>query len=207
MKPAPPALSTASGFRLIPGALDLAAQAALLDAVQAVVASSPWRRYETPNGRTMSVDMTSFGPLGWTSSCAGYGYADRDPVTGEPWPAMPPLLLDVWRTHAGSVLMPDSALVNLYRGPARMGLHQDRDEEALAAPVLSISLGDTAVFRLGGPRRGDPTRAMRLASGDVCVLAGDARLAFHGVDRVLAGASRLIPGGGRINITVRRARR
>ena len=200
-----PALATPSGFRLIPGALDAAAQALLVQAVEAAAAQAPWRRYETPGGGAMSVDMTSFGPLGWTSSRAGYRYLEHDPVSGAPWPAIPPFLLDLWRAHAGSALTPDSALVNRYRGPARMGLHQDRDEDALAAPVLSISLGDTAVFRLGGPRRSDPTRSMRLASGDVCVLAGEGRLAFHAVDRILAGSSRLVPGGGRINITMRRA--
>lgn len=200
------ALDAANGFRLIPAALDATAQAALVAAVEQAAASSPWRRYETPNGQTMSVEMTSLGPLGWTSSRAGYRYADRDPVSGARWPAMPPMLLALWRAHAASALAPDSALVNRYRGPARMGLHQDRDEDALSAPVLSISLGDTAVFRLGGTRRSNPSRSMRLTSGDVCVLAGEARLAFHGVDRVLAGSSRLVPGGGRINITMRRAR-
>ncbi len=201
-----PVLAAASGFRLVPAALDLAVQAALIEAVEAAAAQAPWRRYETPNGGTMSVEMTSFGPLGWTASREGYRYADRDPVGGRPWPAMPPMLLDLWRAHAGSDIAPDSALVNRYRAAARMGLHQDRDENAMAAPVLSISLGDTAVFRLGGQRRSDPTTSMRLASGDVCVLAGEARTAFHGVDRVLAGSSRLVPGGGRINITMRRAR-
>jgi alkylated DNA repair protein (DNA oxidative demethylase) len=86
-----------------------------------------------------------------------------------------------------------------------MGLHQDRDEADLTFPVLSISLGDTAVFRIGGVRRNDPTASVRLASGDVCILSGEARLAFHGVDRIVAGSSRLIPGGGRLNLTLRRA--
>lgn len=206
MKPSAVALSAPSGFRLIPGALDAQAQAALVEAVRQAAAQAPWRRYDTPYGKMMSVQMTSFGPLGWTSAHSGYRYTERDPVSGEPWPPMPPLLLDLWRAHAGGGLEPDSALVNLYRGNARMGLHQDRDEDALSAPVLSISLGDTAVFRLGGLRRGDPTTSLRLASGDVCVLAGEARLAFHGVDRVVAGSSRVVLGGGRVNITVRRAR-
>jgi alkylated DNA repair protein (DNA oxidative demethylase) len=95
--------------------------------------------------------------------------------------------------------------VNLYRDGARMGLHQDRDEADFAFPVVSVSLGDTALFRIGGAVRGDATGSMRLASGDVVVLAGAARLAFHGVDRTLPGSSRLVPGGGRINLTMRRA--
>ena len=113
---------------------------------------------------------------------------------------------DLWRRLADAAVPPDACLVNFYRGDARMGLHQDRDEADFSVPVLSVSLGDTAVFRLGGPRRGDPTRSLRLSSGDVCVLGGPARLAFHGIDRVIPGSSRLIPGGGRINLTLRRAR-
>ncbi len=201
------AVSAPSGFRLVPQALDPAAQAALVREVEALTEAAPFRRYETPWGKAMSVEMTSFGPLGWTSSRAGYRYTETDPKTGRAWPAMPPVLVELWRIHARSELEPDSALVNLYRGPAKMGLHQDRDEDALAAPVLSISLGDTAVFRIGGTSRSEPTSTVRLASGDLCVLEGEARLAFHGVDRTLAGSSRLLSGGGRINITLRRARR
>lgn len=200
-------VSTVAGFRLIPQALDAQAQAALVREVEALAAAAPFRRYETPWGKAMSVEMTSFGPLGWTSSRAGYAYRDLDPGTGRPWPEMPLSLCDLWAEHARSELEPDSALVNLYRGPAKMGLHQDRDEDALSAPVLSVSLGDTAVFRIGGVHRSDPTATVRLSSGDLCVLEGEARLAFHGVDRTLAGSSRLVPGGGRINITLRRARR
>lgn len=194
------------GFRLIPAALDAEAQAALVREVEALAAIAPFRRYDTPWGRPMSVEMTSWGPLGWTSARAGYAYVDADPQTGQAWPAMPARLRELWRAHAGPPFEPDSVLVNRYRGAAKMGLHQDRDEDALEAPVLSISLGDTAVFRVGGVKRPDPTATVRLASGDLCVLEGPARLAFHGVDRTLAGSSRLVPGGGRINITLRRAR-
>ena len=197
---------TPDGFRLIPAALDTEAQSALVREVEALAGAAPFRRYETPWGKPMSVEMTSWGPLGWTSARSGYAYVHADPEAGRPWPAMPPVLLELWRAHARSDLKPDSALVNRYRGAAKMGLHQDRDEDALAAPVLSISLGDTAVFRIGGTRRRDPTATVRISSGDLCVLEGRGRLAFHGVDRVLTGSSRLVPGGGRINITVRRAR-
>jgi len=119
---------------------------------------------------------------------------------------MPEALVELWRRYAGEGQPPDSCLINLYRGEARMGLHVDADEEALSAPVLSISLGDTAVFRLGGPERGDRTRAVRLTSGDICLLAGPARRFHHGIDRILPGSSRLVPGGGRINLTLRRVR-
>ena len=193
------------GFRLLPGALDPAAQGALLHEVLAAAEHAPFVRPDTPWGRPMRVEITSLGPLGWTSSREGYRYAPAHPVTGRPWPPMPQVLLDLWAAHADPGAPPDSCLVNLYRGDARMGLHQDRDEADLGAPVLSVSLGDTAVFRLGGMARRDPTRSLRLASGDVCLLSGAARMAFHGVDRILPGSSRLVPGGGRVNLTLRRA--
>ncbi|HWW26162.1 MAG TPA: alpha-ketoglutarate-dependent dioxygenase AlkB [Caulobacter sp.] len=194
------------GFDLWPGALDPETQADLLRLVQAAFETAPPTRYETAYGKAMSVAMSSFGPLGWTSDKAGYRYADRHPGTGQPWPAMPQALLDLWATLGDPQTPPDSALINLYRGDARMGLHQDRDEADPRFPVLSISLGDTAVFRIGGTSRQDPTRSLRLSSGDVCRLSGPARLAFHGVDRILPGSSGLVPGGGRVNITLRRAR-
>ncbi len=148
----------------------------------------------------------AFGPLGWTSDATGYRYAERHPGTDQVWPAMPPALFDLWTQLGDPETPPDSCLINLYRDEARMGLHQDRDEADPRFPVLSISLGDTAVFRIGGTSRKDPTRSLKLGSGDVCRLSGPARLAFHGVDRILPGSSSLVPGGGRINLTLRRAR-
>lgn len=193
------------GFDLWPGALDPKAQADLARLTMAAFEAAPPAHYETAYGKAMSVAMSSFGPLGWTSDKAGYRYADRHPGTGQPWPEMPRVLLDLWAALGDPQIPPDSALINLYRGEARMGLHQDRDEADPRFPVLSISLGDTAVFRIGGTVRKDPTRSLKLSSGDVCRLSGPARLAFHGVDRILPGSSGLIPGGGRINITLRRA--
>jgi alkylated DNA repair protein (DNA oxidative demethylase) len=195
------------GFDLWPELLDPAVQKALIDAVMAAADAAPFAHYGTAYGKAMSVAMTAFGPLGWTSDQAGYRYAERHPGTGAAWPAMPPALLDLWAKLGDPETPPDSCLINLYRGDARMGLHQDRDEADPAFPVLSISLGDTAMFRIGGTSRKDPTRSLRLSSGDVCRLSGPARLAFHGVDRILAGSSGLVPGGGRINLTLRRARR
>jgi len=194
-----------NGFQLFPSGLDLAAQTGLVEQVLAAAADAPFYRPLTPGGKAMSVLQTSFGPLGWVTDRAGYRYEANHPETGRPWPPMPAELADIWRRHAGDAAAPDSCLINLYRGEARMGLHQDADELDFSVPVLSISLGDTAVFRLGGAARGDPTRTVRLASGDVCLLAGPSRHFFHGVDRILAGSSRLIPGGGRINLTMRRA--
>jgi DNA oxidative demethylase len=199
-------MSAMDGFRLFPEALNPDAQAALVSEVLAAAEAAPFHRPVTPGGKPMSVEMTSLGPLGWVTDTRGYRYQAGHPVTGAAWPGMPRVLLDLWGDLTDAPGPPDSCLVNLYRDGARMGLHQDKDEADFGFPVLSVSLGDTAVFRLGGVRRSDPTRSMRLASGDVCVLAGDMRLAYHGVDRIIPGSSRLVPGGGRINLTLRRAR-
>lgn len=193
------------GFSLYPAALDRQAQESLLDAVTAAIAAAPLYRPVTPGGKPFSVEMTNLGPLGWVSDRAGYRYQPLHPVTGRPWPPIPPALLDLWRRLGGCAVGPDACLVNLYRDGARMGLHQDRDEADFGFPVVSVSLGDTAVFRIAPPE-GGPSRSVRLASGDVCVLAGPARLARHGIDRILPGSSTLVPGGGRLNLTLRRAR-
>ncbi len=193
------------GFRVHPGYFDPQTQAALVEDVLDLCKIAPVYRPVTPGGRPMSVEMTNFGLLGWVTDRAGYRYEARHPTTGETWPPMPRQLLRAWRDLSGGRADPDACLVNIYRAGARMGAHQDRDEADFSFPVLSISLGDTAIFRIGGVDRRAPSRAMRLASGDVCLLAGEARLAFHGVDRVIPGSSRLIPGGGRINLTLRRA--
>ena len=194
-----------TGFRLAPAALDAAAQEALLAEVLEKAAHAPFYRPVTPGGKPMSVEMTNFGPLGWVTDAAGYRYQPTHPVTGQAWPDIPEVLLRLWAELADPLIPPDACLVNLYRDGARMGLHQDRDEADFSLPVLSVSLGDTAIFRIGGVSRRDRTTSVRLASGDVCLLAGPARLAHHGIDRIVAGSSRLIPGGGRINLTLRRA--
>ena len=193
------------GLRLWPAALSPDEQAALRDAVLAAAETAPFYRPTTRTGRPFSVQMTSLGLLGWVSDRGGYRYQPTHPVTGQPWPPMPARLLDLWRDLTGWPDPPDACLVNLYRDGARMGLHQDLDEADRAAPVLSVSLGDTAVFRFGAAE-GGPTRSVRLASGDVCALTGPARLARHGIDRILAGSSGLIEGGGRLNLTLRKAR-
>ena len=192
------------GFRLWPGALSPAEQTALRDAVLAAVEAAPFHRPTTRAGRPFSVEMSNLGPLGWVSDRAGYRYQPTHPVTGAPWPPMPGRLLELWDALTGWPEPPDACLVNLYREGAKMGLHQDLDEQDRTAPVLSVSLGDTAVFRIG-PAAGGPTRTIRLASGDVCALTGSARLARHGVDRIVAGSSSLMEGGGRMNLTLRRA--
>ncbi len=196
---------TPEGFFYFPGALDRTAQAAMAAQVLAALEDAPPFAPVTPGGKPFSVRMSNLGPLGWVSDRAGYRYQPTHPQTGQPWPPIPPLVLGVWRARAKADADPDACLVNLYGPGARMGLHQDRDEADFGFPVVSISLGDTAVFRVG-PAEGGRTSTLRLASGDVCVLSGPARLARHGIDRVLAGSSTLLPGGGRLNLTLRRAR-
>jgi alkylated DNA repair protein (DNA oxidative demethylase) len=188
------------------GRLDRGAQAALLAGLRAVIATAPLFTPTMPrSGKPMSVRMTNCGPLGWvTDKERGYRYQATHPVTGKPWPAMPLLLLDLWHDIAGYPAPPEACLVNYYAGDAKMGLHQDRDEEDFAAPVLSVSLGDSAVFRVGGQSRKGPTQTFELKSGDVFLLAGGDRLAFHGIDRILPGSSDLLAEGGRFNLTLRR---
>jgi alkylated DNA repair protein (DNA oxidative demethylase) len=201
-------LEIAEGVRLWHGALDGPVQRALLADVFARAAAGPFYRPRMPiSGKPFSVEETNFGPLGWVSDEHGYRYSPVHPESGRPWPDIPPLLLDLWQQTTGYPAPPECCLVNLYRDMAKMGLHQDRDEQALEAPVLSVSLGDTALFRIGGTSRRGPTRSLKLESGDVLVFGGPARLAFHGVDRVIPRTSALIPGGGRINLTLRRVTR
>jgi DNA oxidative demethylase len=193
-------------FEYLPGKLGETEQVRLLGALRAVMAGAPLFTPTMPrSGRPMSVRMTNCGPLGWvTDQERGYRYQPTHPVTGRPWPAMPQALLDLWADVARYSAPPEACLVNYYAGNAKMGLHQDKDEEDFGAPVLSVSLGDAAIFRVGGLARKDPTRAFELRSGDVVVLGGEDRLAYHGIDRILPGTSSLLPEGGRLNLTLRR---
>jgi len=180
------------------------AQKALLDDVLARLEDAPLYRPVMPKtAKPFSVEESNFGRLGWVSDKSGYRYQPLHPVTGRPWPAIPETLLALCGDLADSP-PPDCCLLNLYRKGARMGLHQDRDEKDLAAPVIGVSLGDEALFRIGGATKGGPTSSVRLASGDVILFGGVARLAWHGIDRVAAGSSRLLPGGGRLSLTLRK---
>jgi alkylated DNA repair protein (DNA oxidative demethylase) len=199
------AVSIIPGVGYFPGFLDRAAQEALRDEVLAILEAAPPFRPRMPRtGKPFSVMMSNCGALGWVSDERGYRYQATHPETGRRWPPMPSRLVAAFAAIAPGAPPPEACLINLYDSAARMGLHQDRDEQEFAAPVVSFSLGDTALFRVGGTQRNAPTRSFRLASGDAMSLAGESRLAFHGVDRIIAGSSTLLPEGGRINLTLRR---
>ena len=194
------------GVRHMPGFLPRPAQEALVEAVRTVVQEAPLYVPAMPRtGKEMSVRMTNCGTLGWvTDKERGYRYQATHPVTGMPWPPIPESLLALWREVSGYPHPPEACLVNFYTADAKMGLHQDRDEQEFDAPVVSISLGDDCLFRVGQPKRDGKTVSFRLKSGDVVVLGGEGRLAFHGVDRIYPMTSALLKNGGRINLTLRR---
>ena len=196
------------GLKYLPGFLSRDAQDALTGLLRAAVVEAPFFTPVMPRtGRPFSVRMTNLGPLGWVSDRAGYRYQPTHPETGRPWPPIPDVVLDIWRNVSGYPHDPQACLVNHYREGAKMGLHRDADEEDFSAPVVSISLGDTAVFRIGGPERGGRTETLKLSSGDVLVMGGQSRLCHHGIDRVLTGTSTLLKDGGRLNLTLRRVTR
>ena len=199
-------ITIAPGVTLTASYLDRAAQDEMLGAVRSVIAAAPLYVPRMPRtAKPMSVRMTNCGALGWvTDETRGYRYQPDHPETGASWPPIPDIVMQAWRDLSGYPHPPEACLVNFYAAEARMGLHQDRDEEDFSAPVVSLSLGDTGLFRVGGLKRNDPTNSVRLASGDAVVLGGEGRLAFHGVDRILPGTSTLLAEGGRINLTLRR---
>lgn len=196
------------GFRHVAGALSRLRQEALLSVVRRGLAEAPLFVPTMPrSGRPFSVRMTNLGVLGWVSDRTGYRYQPTHPATGQPWPAMPEPLLEIWRRFGGYDAPPEACLVNYYAPGTRMGSHRDVDEDDLAAPVVSVSLGDDAVFHVGGLARSDAKTRLTLRSGDVAVLGGPARLAYHGIDRILVGSSDLLAEGGRFNLTLRRVTR
>ena len=206
MAPAP--IPVAPGVDHFPGFLDRAEQETLREEIRAILAEAPLFRPRMPRtGKPFSVRMSNCGPLGWVSDESGYRYQGTHPETGRPWPPMPLRLFAVWAKLASGAPTPEACLINVYDADAKMGLHQDRDEEDLSAPVVSLSLGNSALFRIGGLKRSDPSRSFRLESGDAVILGGPARLAFHGVDRIITGVSTLLAQGGRINLTMRRVTR
>lgn len=196
------------GFRFLPEYFPPAAQKALVAEVLGILETNPLYRGAMPRtGKPLSVRNTNLGRLGWVSDIKGYRYQPTHPVTGEAWGPIPETLLKLWEDVADWPAPPEACLINWYEAGTKLGLHIDADEDAKDAPVVSVSLGSRALFRLGGLERNSPTSSMRLASGDVVVLGGKSRRAHHGVDRIWPDSSTLIPGGGRINLTLRRVTR
>lgn len=179
-------------------------QKALLEEVMQKLEDAPLYRPVMPgNAKPFSVAESNFGKLGWVSDRCGYRYQAAHPLTGAPWPVIPSALLDLW-AEINPPPLPECCLVNLYRAGAKMGLHQDRDERDISAAVIGLSLGDEALFRIGSATKGGKTLSVPVASGDVIAFGGVARLAYHGIDRIKPGSSRLVPGGGRLSLTLRR---
>ncbi|MEQ9518170.1 MAG: alpha-ketoglutarate-dependent dioxygenase AlkB [Parvibaculum sp.] len=198
-------LEPAEGTKIWPEHLSRADQVKLVEILRPLVTAAPFYPVKMPQtAKPLSVQMTNLGALGWISDVKGYRYEPCHPGTNEPWPPIPPLLLHMWNELTDGAPQPEACLVNYYGPGSKMGLHQDRDEEALDAPVLSVSLGDTALFRLGGLERKGPTQRFKLSSGDVMLLGGPSRLRFHGIDRIYEGTSTLLGKGGRLNLTLRR---
>ncbi|GGA18854.1 alpha-ketoglutarate-dependent dioxygenase AlkB family protein [Neptunicoccus cionae] len=190
------------GFEIYKSLLPPPDQQAILDDIRAVTAQAPMFSPLTAWGKPMSVRMSSAGKYGWYSDRKGYRYEPAHP-NGTPWPAIPQSVLDVWHAVSGTTRQPDCCLINHYTEKARMGLHQDKDEQDFDFPVVSISLGDEGLFRIGGLERKGKTESIWLSSGDVCVMGGAARLAYHGIDRIRFGSSGLLKNNGRINLTLR----
>lgn len=202
-------------MRIFPSQLSKTAQIELLDELEVLLVSAPLFVPRMPRtGKAFSVRMSNLGSLGWVSDQQnGYRYQAHHPETDKPWPPMPVGLINLWHELTNHPVPPEACLINYYTPDAKMGMHQDRDEEDLEAPVLSISLGDRARFRLGGTVRGGKTSSFEISSGDVLVLEKQTRLAFHGVDKIypntsqLLNGSRLFSNGGRVNLTMRRVTR
>jgi len=201
-------MSFPDGFAHLPLYFSPQEQAELIVAVKAAAQTAPFFHPTMPrSGAPLSVVMSNFGPLGWvTDQEKGYRYEPAHPKTGAAWPPLPAKLTQLWQDVTDWPDPPEACLINWYRenSNAKMGMHIDSDELAINAPVVSVSLGDPAMFRIGGPKRGGPTQGIKLLSGDVVVLAGEARRCYHGVSKVYYGETALIPKGGRINLTMRR---
>lgn len=194
------------GFKHRPLHFNTAEQKALIEHVKDAATDTPfWRPSMPRTGTPMSVLLCNFGPLGWVSDKdGGYRYEPAHPKTGAPWAPIPQVLYDLWEETTNYPAPPEACLINWYREGSKMGAHIDSDEQATDAPVVSISLGDPAMFRMGGPERGGPTQGLKLFSGDVVVMAGKSRRCYHSVSKIYSGESALVPKGGRINLTLRR---
>ena len=193
------------GFELHHGYIKLDAQLDLVEKIREIITVAPLFQPVMPkSGKPFSIKMSNCGELGWVADKTGYRYQELHPNTNCPWPPIPSVLIELWNSLTKFPTAPQACLINYYSYATKLGLHRDEDEEDFTAPVLSVSLGDDCLFRVGGEKRKDPTKSMRLHSGDVVVLGGKARLCYHGVDRIYFGTSTLLKKGGRINLTLRR---
>lgn len=199
-------LQISDGIFYFPHFLDLGQQQNLVEEIRQIVAQAPLYTPHMPlTGKPMSVRMTNCGVLGWvTDKERGYRYQSMHPANGQPWPPIPETLLYLWSELSNYEAPPEACLINFYEPTAKMGLHQDRDEANFDAPVVSISLGDSCLFRIANETRGGPSQSLKLHSGDVIIMGGKGRLAFHGVDRIYPATSTLLKNKGRINLTLRR---
>jgi len=191
-----------NGVRVLGSVLDRSEQIALVQDLRLVARQAPFRHLVTPGGKRMSAQMTAAGEFGWNSDGRGYQYAALQ-RNGDPWPAIPSRLRNLWQKLLPSAKAPQSCLINYYGEDAKMGMHQDKDEADTAQPVLSVSLGDDALFRVGTVLRGGKTSSVWLKSGDVAILDGESRLAYHGIEKIRFGSSTLLQNKGRINVTMR----
>lgn len=193
------------GFQFLPNYLDRDAQEELIENIRKAMINNPFYTPRMPgSNKPFTVKMTNFGPLGWVSDNSGYRYEKKHPETKKTWPSIPRALMSIWEDISQYPNPPQSCLVNFYDVNAKMGLHIDGDEEDTKAPVISLSLGDSARFRIGGLKRSDPTKSFKVNSGDLIILGGNSRLAYHGIDRIYGGSSTLLKNGGRLNLTMRR---
>ena len=190
------------GFLIYKSLISADEQAEIVENIRVGLPQAPMFSPRTAWGKPMSVQMSSAGRFGWYSDSDGYRYVPKHP-NGNDWPAIPASILRIWDEVSDVLRQPDCCLINHYREKERMGLHQDNDEQDFDFPVVSISLGDDALFRIGGTDRKDKTESIWLSSGDVCVMGGDARLAYHGIDRIRFRTSTLLKNAGRINLTLR----
>lgn len=193
----------------LPGWLDLPGQQHLVAAYEEWSAGPvPLRAAVLPGGHPMSVRMVC---LGWHWQPYRYTRTAED-VNGARVLDLPGWLADLGRRALADAYdepapdyRPDTALVNWYDPGAKMGMHQDKDEVA-DDPVVSLSIGDSGVFRFGNTaNRGKPYTDVVLASGDAVVFGRESRFAYHGVPRILPGTADPATGvpSGRINITLR----